>query len=121
MTGKLDSVMVPLAVNLIGDFGGTVTYTQVTEAFNALTGKTTSTEVESSVIITPPEPFKTGRIDGTVIQNGDMASNIAAAAISFVPAIGDKVQYAGDEWQVVGINPLYSGALPAMYELQMRR
>ena len=121
MTGKLDAVMVPLAKNLISDFGATVTYTQTTETFDPGTGKTSVTEVASSVIITPPEPYKTGRINETTIQTGDMMSSIAAAGISFVPVIGDKVLFAGAEWQLVGIDPVYSGELPAMYNLQLRR
>ena len=121
MTGKLDAVMVPLAKNLIADFGGPVVYTRITEVFNASTGKTTKTETTSAPPITPPEPYKTGRIDGTVVQMGDMKTLIADSGLGFIPAIGDNLQYTGVEWQIVGINPVYSGVLVAMYELQLRR
>ena len=121
MAGKLDGVMVPLAKNLIADFGGPVVYARVTETFDADTGKTTQSETTSSPSITPPEPYKTGRIDNDVVQMGDMKTLIADSGLGFVPAIGDNLQYSGVEWQIVGVNPVYSGQLPAMYELQLRR
>jgi hypothetical protein len=121
MPGKLDGVMVPLAKNLIADFGGPVPYTQVTETFDISTGKTTKTEVVSSQSVTPPEPYKTGRIDGDVIRMGDMKTLIADSGLGFVPSMGDNLLYSGVEWQIVAVDPVYSGQLTAMYELQLRR
>lgn len=121
MPGKLDSVMVPLAKQLIGDFGKTVTYKVRTNSFDVDSGKTTFTETESSAVIAPPEPYKQNRIDGTVVQQGDVMTSIAQSAISFVPKISDRVLLNSVDWEVVGVNPVYSGELVAMYELQLRQ
>jgi hypothetical protein len=120
MTGKLDSIMVPLADSLITDFGKTATYKQVTSTFSASTGKTTSTETPSTVIVTPPAPYKQNRIDGTVVQTGDVTCNIAGQAISFTPQIGDRINLNSLDWQIVGVNPVFSGEQIALYKLQLR-
>ena len=121
MPGKLDGVMVPLAKKLIGDFGKTVTYKQLSSSYDASTGKTTSAETASSAVIAPPAPYRQNRIDGSTIQNGDVTSSVAASAIAFVPAIGDRVDLNAVDWQVVGVNPVFSGELVALYELQLRQ
>lgn len=121
MPGKLDSVMVPLAKQLIGDFGLTVTYKVRSNSFDVTTGKTTFTESSSSAIITPPEPYKQNRIDGSVIQQGDVMTSIAQSAISFVPTISDRVLFNSVDWEVVAVNPIFSGEQIAMYELQLRQ
>lgn len=121
MPGKLDSVMVPLANQLIGDFGKTVSYKQRASSYDPSTGKTSFTETETSAIIAPPEPYKQNRIDGTVIQQGDVMTSIAGSSISFVPEISDRVLMNGVDWQVVGVNPVFSGELVALYELQLRQ
>lgn len=121
MPGKLDSVMVPLANKLIGDFGLTVTYKQVTTSFDVSTGKTTDTEATSSAVVAPPEPYKQNRIDGTTIRNGDIMTAIAQSAIAFTPAINDRVTLNGVDWEVIAVNPVFSGEQVAMYELQLRQ
>jgi len=121
MPGKLDSVLVPLANKLVNDFGKTVTYKQRVSSYDATTGKTTFTETESSAIITPPEPYRQNRIDGTTIQAGDAVANIAGSSISFVPAISDRIDLNGSDWQVVRVNPVFSGEEVAIYELQLRQ
>jgi hypothetical protein len=113
--------MVPLANQLIGDFGKTVTYKQRASSFDPSTGKTSFTETASSAIIAPPEPYKQNRIDGSTIQNGDAMTSVAGSAISFVPEIGDRVLMNGVDWNVVAVNPVFSGELVAMYELQLRQ
>lgn len=121
MPGKLDSVMVPLANALIGDFGKTVSYKQRASSYDAASGKTTFTETVTSAIIAPPEPYKQSRVDGSVVQMGDVMTAIAGSAISFVPEISDRVLLNDVDWQVVGVNPVFSGELVAMYELQLRQ
>jgi hypothetical protein len=56
-----------------------------------------------------------------VVQIGDAKSYIAQVPISFIPAIGDRVLLNSVDWQVVGVNPVFSGEEVAMYELQLRQ
>ena len=121
MPGQLDSVLRPVAERLIEQFGGAIQYRQVTRAYSASTGKTTESETALSVIGTPPEPYNESRIDGTVVQVGDISTLIKALNLGFTPEVGDKVTFNAETWQVVGVTPIYSGALPAAYELQLRQ
>ena len=121
MTGALDNIMRPLAQDLIEKFGGSVSYFQTTETYDATTGKTSQTETERTVVITPPQPYNQNRINDTTIQVGDLETMVKALNLGFTPAIGDKVLFDGSRWQVVSVMPLYSGALAAAYTLQLRQ
>jgi hypothetical protein len=122
MPGKLDSVMVPLAKKLVGDFGHTVTYKAITKTFAPGTGVTTNTTTSyTGVVITPPEPYKQNRINETTIKTGDVMTSVSQSAISFTPQIGDAVTLNGADWEVVAVNWVYSGEQVALYELQLRR
>jgi len=121
MPGQLDSVLRPVAERLIENFGIPITYRRLTKTFSAATGKNTTTETLFSTISSPPEPVNNQRIDGTAIQVGDMLTLLKSLNLGFTPSIGDRVTIGADLWQVVGVTPLYSGALVAAYELQLRQ
>lgn len=121
MPGQLDSSLRQAAERLIDAFGGTISYLRTTESFSADTGKTTQTETAFSTVASPPEPFKQNRANTSVVQVGDMKILLKALNLPFTPVIGDKLIHAGVRWQVVGVMPLYSGELPAVYEIQLRQ
>lgn len=121
MAGQLDSVMRPVAERLIEQFGGPMVYSRITETFDAASGKTSQTAATFNVIGTPPAPYNQGRIDGTVIQVADLKSLLKALNLGFTPTIGDRVNFNEMVWQVVGVRPIWSGALPAAYEIQLRQ
>ena len=121
MVGQLDSVMRPVAERLIEQFGGPMVYSRITETFDATSGKTSQSAATFNVIGTPPAPYNQSRVDGTVVQVGDLKTLLKALNLGFTPAIGDKVDFNSTVWQVVGVRPIYSGALPAAFELQLRQ
>lgn len=121
MPGALDSVFRPLAVQLINAFGTTATWIKTAETFSATTGQTTRTETTYSVVVSPPEPYDTRRVDGSVIQVGDATCLLQGAALSFTPEIGDLITILSTRWQVIGVNPIVSGEQIAAYELQLRQ
>lgn len=132
MPGLLDNVMRPVAERLIESFGGPLTYIRTTETFDPDSGKTSQSEVESTVIGTPPVPLSKRLASGEnfravygevfdTVQAGDLITTLKALNLGFTPVIGDKVIFQGTRWQIVRIDPLYSGALAAAYTIQMRQ
>jgi hypothetical protein len=132
MPGQLDSVLRPVAANLIEQFGMGMTYIRTTEAFNAVTGKTVVTEVSTSIVGTPPVPLSKRLASGEsfravlgetfdTVEAGDLITTVKALGLGFVPVIGDKINFNASVWQIVRIDPLYSGALAAAYVVQMRQ
>lgn len=132
MPGLLDGIMRNTAERLIESFGGPITYIQTTETFDASVGKTTQTEVAVTVISTPPVPLSKRLASGQdyravygevfdTVQAGDLITTLKAQNLGFVPAIGDKIIFNGSRWQIVRVDPLYSGALAAAYTVQMRQ
>lgn len=121
MPGALDSTLRNVAEQLIERFGGAGTYRRVVETFSAATGQVSKTETLHSVISTPPEPYNQNRIDGDVVQVGDLRTMLKAQNLGFVPSVGDLFTFNGTTWQVVRVEPLYSGAQAAAYEIQLRQ
>lgn len=132
MPGLLDSIMRPVAERLIESFGGAITYIQTAETYDAATGKTTTTETTYSVISTPPVPLSKRLASGQdyravygevfdTVQAGDLITTIKALNLPFVPVIGDQILFNNERWQIVRIDPLYSGELAAAYTIQIRQ
>lgn len=121
MPGQLDTIFRDLAPKLIGDFGSSATWKSTSEAYSAATGKTTVTETDYSIVISPPEPYNNRMIDGEVIQVGDAQCLLQGKGLAFTPAIADVVLHKTVRWKVVGLNPIYSGELIAAYEVQLRK
>lgn len=132
MPGQLDSIMRATAERLIEGFGGPITYIQTAETYDAATGKTTTTETNFSVISTPPVPLSKRLASGQdyraiygevfdTVQAGDLITQMKALNLPFIPAIGDQIIFNGSRWQIVRVDPLYSGALAAAYTVQMRQ
>lgn len=122
MSGKLDSIMGPLATNLIADFGGPVTLTRTVKVYDSVTGKTTDTSTTFTVNMSPANPYTRARIDGTLIQTEDLWAYIPASAPSGAPdGKTDQITLAGTVYKVVTVQPVYSGVQIAMYQVQMRK
>ena len=132
MPGQLDAILRPVAERLIETFGGPLQYIRTTETFDASTGKTSQSETTVSVIGTPPEPLSKRLASGEsyravlgevfdTVEAGDLITTVKGLNLGFVPQLGDKVVFNGTTWQIVRIDPLYSGALPAAYTLQIRQ
>jgi len=90
----------------------------VTRTYSVSTGKTTDSFTDTAVIATPPEPYAVGRIDNSVIQTEDLSTLVKGAGL--LPKIGDRLVYAGIDYQIVQIRPQSAGTVIAFYELQLR-
>jgi hypothetical protein len=132
MPGQLDTVFRPLAERLIEQFGMSMTYIQVAESFDATTGKVTATETQHSVVGTPPVPLSKRLASGEsyravlgevfdTVEAGDLITTIKAQNLGFTPALGDRLVYNDSTWQVVRVDPTYSGELPAAFTVQIRQ
>lgn len=117
MPGKLDSLQ-GVATTLIKDFGKASTLRTVSRAFSAATGTTTETVTDTTVYATPPEPFKAYRINDETIRTTDLSTLVQGKGLS--PQQGDRLIFAGVEYQIVAVRPQYAGTVIAFYELQLR-
>ena len=118
----LDALFPGLAARLIDRFGATASLETVSKSDDLATGKVNETATAASVKITPPEPFTVGLIDGTLVEAGDMTTLVAAEGLNTAPHTNrDRLVFSGETWQIVGVEPIYSGDVAAAYRLQLRR
>ncbi len=118
----LDALFPGLAARLIERFGATASLETVAKTDDLATGKVTESVSANSVKITPPEPFSVGLIDGTLIEAGDMTTLVAAQGLSAAPVGNrDRLVFANEAWQIVTVDPIYSGDSVAAYRVQLRR
>jgi hypothetical protein len=118
---SLDNVFVPLATNMLNQFGATATFRKITRTFDPATRKNTVSRKNTTVKMKPPEPYNVNRINGTTIQAGDLTTMISGEALTFVPTTNDLIAYLGTDWQIVTVSPIVSGDSTAAYELQLRQ
>ena len=121
MTGALDAQMLPLAAQLADEFGKTVTLVHISESFDPNTGTTLQTETTEMVNAVPPQAFSKGRIDGSLIQEGDTQVGLPAQSVTTPPTTEDRLKFDDGVWSIVAVDPLYSGEKIALYNLQVRQ
>lgn len=120
---ELDKVFPGLASDLLARYGaiGKLIYVNKGE-IDPATGKRTESTRSKMVKLQPPYPFSRTAIDGSLVQEGDAMTMVAARDIGAAPVANqDRVEVSGRTWQIVGVNPLDSGDQTAAYELHIRR
>jgi hypothetical protein len=121
MPTAFDQIFVPLATQLIDQtFGFDATHRRQTRTYDPATGKNTTSNSDTTVKITPPNPYDQRRIDNTLIQQGDMMIMMSSNS-GIVPTLSDKFVIGAGTWQVVNIKPIVSGEQTAAYEIQLRQ
>lgn len=124
----LDAPFRSLATTLVGKFGKSATLGHIyTGAYNPVTG--VASQSESTLTVRGVvERYGTSEIDGVNVLRGDVKWTVAAAAVTKTPSPNDTVDFGettagGDPvlYTVLAVEPVYSGDLPALYVLQLRR
>ena len=121
---QLDVKMAAVALDLITRFGKTVTYTQEdNSSYDPAVGEVTASSIVNfTVKVSPPDPYDVKLIDGDIIRVGDTSSFLASSGLAFTPReVGDKIDFDGEKWRVVGVTKLWSGDNVAAYQVQLRR
>lgn len=124
----LDGPLRAAAKKLIGLAGAPATIRVVTSSYDPASLLENEDTATYSLRISPPEPYRAHRIDGTQVLAGDAACLVAARDLEAVglllPTGSLKNVYltlGADEWQVVAVNHIRSGEQIAAVELQLRR
>lgn len=117
----LDTLFPGLAARLIDRFGATASLETVTKIDDLISGKVSETTDAAEIKITPPEPFTIGLIDGILVEAGDMTTLVAGQGMATAPSANrDRLIFAADTWQIVAVDPIYSGDSVTAYRLQLR-
>jgi hypothetical protein len=120
MPTAFDNIFVPLAKQLIdGTFGFTATHRRIARTFDPVTGKNAESVTDTSVKITPPNPYNQRQINDTTILQGDQMIMMSGES-GIVPNDNDKFVIGGNVWKVVAVNPIVSGEQSAAYSIQLR-
>lgn len=118
----LDDKIIPKVQEIIDKYGISVTFeVSSSDSYDRTTGLITKTETTYTVTVSPPSPFDERRIDGTIIRRGDLMVILPTSDLSFTPDFDQKVTIGSLEYTVQVVNPIYSGASIAAYELGLRR
>lgn len=120
MTGQLDGLG-SVVRKLIKTFGKTGTITRRAETFSPATGRVTTVETDYACVVTPPEPIEYSRLR-TMTKVGTAVCAVAREGLSITPDLTTDVLVLGSStWQVVAVEPVYSGELVAMFILQLKQ
>jgi hypothetical protein len=132
MPGALDTKLRDKSYAAIQKYGKTVSWRSIVRDPNAYvpaTGIQPETDVDYTIVVTPPFPYAskysggsvTQDVGGDLIKLGDALITIADKNLGFVPAVGDQVTIDADVWLVVGIEPIRSGEMICAWNARLRR
>jgi len=117
----LDTKLRPIALAKLNQYGKTmVLIRQTVGTYDEATGEapvTTSSTAFKGVLSGP----KHVDLANGLVQVGDMYVNAAAMAFPTAPKATDRLTVDLETWTVVNVLVTYSGELPALYKLHIRR
>lgn len=119
---RLDDTLVPKTKAILDDLGKSMILAVKDDGtYNpdgSVTGQVESTQ---TVAASPPIEYSSRLVDGDAIRQGDVQVFIAAQGLTLTPAEKMSVTFDGQVWRAVGVKPVYSGDLIALWDLQLRR
>ncbi len=120
MTTEFDLIFVPLAFELIDEFGKTVVVTEVDvpSSYNPKTGLVTEDPITHTIKIIPPDMFKKAFVDGDLIETGKHVTGFAAQGLAFTPRNGMTLDLDGEIHTETVMKPIYSGDEIALYIME---
>lgn len=119
---SLDGILRPLAKSLFADIGMEATLRRDNgSVFDPETGTSEPDIEDFTIVVTPPSTYRRDLVDGTLTQVDDLEVSMAAQDAPAVPRVGDdKLIFDGREYSIQAVEPVYSGAEPAFYRIQVR-
>lgn len=119
----LDRSLVPKVLSLVNRLGKTGKITSVSSyTFNPANGSVTENGATTQFKkVTPPEEYSRYVVDGDSIKLGDMKVLLPASGLSFVPARGFSIKIDSVTFDIVRVEPIYTGKQVGAYQLQLRR
>jgi hypothetical protein len=122
--GALDLPLQALASSLIGALGYSGAQLVRTSGVNydVKSGNDLPSGVTSyTITVSPPESFKKQEIDGTVVLKSDLKCYVAAKDIPVVPnPRTDTLTLGSIVYNIVRVEPIYSGSLVCLYGIHLR-
>lgn len=117
----LDATARATAARLIEAFGTPAVLRRVTAQHDPATGKVSETSADLAIKVSPPENFREGLVDGTLVKAGDLSAQLAAKDLAAVPVPArDLILIGGKAYALVRIDTVMSGAEVALYRLHLR-
>lgn len=127
MTTELDDIMVPLAYDLLQEFGKSMQLTHILSAtYSTSTGvnsPSSSTQTVKGLVEEYADNMRDvmgDRQAGTIVL-GDKKITFAASGLTYPPEIADKIVVGGVTYNVVNVSSVYSGEEIALYMMQVRK
>ena len=103
MSTAFSKKMQGVATRLLDKYGSTVTLVRAgSKVWNPVAGEYEWQPDTQIPLTAVPVPINATLVNGTTIQAGDM---IVKADYSVLPKMEDKVDFAGERWSVVAIEP----------------
>ena len=101
MSTAFSKKMQGVATRLLGKYGSTVTLVRAgSNVWDEDLGEYVQQPDTQIPLTAVPVPVNAGLVNGTTIQAGDMMVKIDC---SVLPKMEDKVEFAGEQWSVVGV------------------
>ena len=122
--GTLDAPARKLSVKLIEKFGKQITLRFVSAGAydpDTLSSAITPTDQTVRAIIEQYRArFQMGET-GSAVREGDRQAWIAAKGLTRAPTTADRVVIDSEEYEILNLDPVYSGDQVAIYALHVRR
>ena len=118
---ELDITLMPAVFDLLERVGKTAIFLLPgAKAFDATQGSTSQPAPASFTRkVTPPDRWERRYVEGNTAQESNARVFVAGKDLPFTPSLTTQVLLDGATWEVVAIQPIFSGDLVCAYELKL--
>jgi hypothetical protein len=122
MTTIIDDIAGPIAVDMLVDYGAQITITNTSGAFVTASRGVTTTIANQTVYCAPPYPFRGPFREESMVRVGDLVTFVAAqdSSLTFTPVAGHQAAFNSKSYNIVEVDPLYSGLSVVGWNLFLR-
>jgi hypothetical protein len=118
----LDTRARATASRLLNKYGKAVVFNSIIKgSYDTTTGSIASDSVTSINVKASIRDFNGIDIMSGVVQAGDRKVTMPAIDLSVTPKPSDTITFDGDTYTVIEVHNTWSGELPAVYTLQVRK
>lgn len=118
---ELDDISLPEIKDVIDLYGKSMTFTIETKTYNPATGGVSTSSASYTTIASPPFKYKIQYVNHDNIRLDDLRVIIPAYRSTFTPVEGMKVTIDGRQLVALRVDPIYSGDLICVWDVQFRK
>lgn len=118
--GLLDDILPGVVTTVLGVLDVPLVLKKTAREYDAASDSYSEDVLEQSVLTAPPSSPSFMELQGSVEKRYELKFFIQAENLKFIPEVDHRVIFAGKEYRIVEVEPVFAGEVVAGYTLKVK-